>query len=81
MQITRTTPSSITVEKDGLTTKILGESFARGYGSPDFVIHVESIEKWTGGSRQLLIDERERRAIVEFVLKELGRRGWIIEAE
>lgn len=81
MQITRTTPSSITVEKDGLTTKILGESFARGYGSPDFVIQIESIEKWVRGSHQVPIGERERREIVEFVLTELRDRGWIIEAE
>lgn len=81
MQITRTTPSWITVEKDGLMTKILGESFVPGHGSPDFVIQIESIEKWVRGSRQVPIDERERREIVEFVLKELGHRGWIIEAE
>ena len=81
MEITRTMPSSITLEKDGFTTKMLGEFFARGYGSPDFVIQVDSIEKWTGGNCQMPIDESERREIVEFVLTELRHRGWIIEAE
>lgn len=81
MQITKTTPSSITVEKDGFVTKVLGESFAPGYGSPDFIVQADSIDKWISGGRELPIDDSERREIVEFVLKELRRRGWTIEAE
>ncbi|MBR0564870.1 hypothetical protein J5J83_01920 [Azoarcus sp. L1K30] len=81
MKITRTTPYSISVEKNGLKTKALGESFVSGHGSPDFIIDSRSIEKWESEDKTAVIDDYERASIVEFILDELRARGWKIESE
>jgi hypothetical protein len=53
MKIIKTTPCSIEISKDNLVLKIYGESFLRGFGSPDFIIEKSSIKHWTDGVTQL----------------------------
>lgn len=80
-EITRTTPSSITVKNENRIVKIFGESYMRGHGSPDFVIDVSSIINWKDGDSLYPIDAQERERITEFVILELRGRGWDIVAE
>ena len=83
MKIIRTAPYSITVEDKGARTKILGESFVRGHGSPDFIIHSNSIQCWeiVDIKKNIPINEIEKKSIFDYVLKELRGRGWNIESE
>lgn len=81
ISIIKTTPSSITVQVDGKTVKVAGESFARGYGSPDFIIDIKSIKKWDKPFDAVTITEIERNFIIDYLLKELTARKWFITAE
>lgn len=83
MEILRTTPSSILVGYKDMAVKLFGESFARGYGSPDFIIHSSSV---THGSdvrtgQEIALTDAERDEIILFVLTALRKKGWSIESE
>lgn len=81
ISITKTTPSSITVRVDNKTVKVSGESFVRGYGSPDFIIDIASIKTWDKPFDTVAITKSERAFIVEYLLKELTARQWDVTAE
>lgn len=81
ISIVRTTPSSITVQVDAKTVKVAGESYARGYGSPDFSIDIGSIKKLDRPFDKVVITKSERNFILDYLLKELTARNWFITAE
>ncbi len=81
ISILKTTPSSITVKVDDKTVKVFGESFVRGFGSPDFIIDISSIKKWDAPYDDAIVTEEERQIIVQYLLEELTRRNWVVEAE
>jgi len=83
VNIIKTAPYSIEIGKDNLTLKIYGESFVRGYGSPDFIIDTSKIKHWTDKVSGLnyAIDDNEASEIINYVLITLRQRGWNIEAE
>lgn len=81
ISILKTTPSSITLQVEDKTIKVSGESFTRGFGSPDFIIDTSSIKKWDIPFDDILIAEEQRQAIVQYLLDELTRRNWIVTAE
>ena len=81
ISILKTTPSSIILQVDGKTLKVLGESFVRGYGSPDFIIDVASIKFWEKPHDAISITKEESDYIVQYLLDELRRRNWDVIAE
>lgn len=81
ISILKTTPSSITLQVKDKTIKVLGESFARGFGSPDFIIDINSIKVWDTPYEDILVTEEQRKVIVQYLLDELTRRNWIVTAE
>ncbi|MFT4020507.1 MAG: Imm74 family immunity protein [Acinetobacter sp.] len=81
MKIIKTTPYAIIVERDGWHIKIAGETFVRGYGSPDFIIYLNSIKRWEREEKEIPISEEERNMVVSFVLAELRSKRWLIEVE
>jgi hypothetical protein len=80
-KVTRTTPSSVTLSEGTKAVRVMGESFARGYGSPDFVIEVSSIKQWDTPAGEVPISDLERGEIVRFLLAEFKKRNWDIVAE
>jgi hypothetical protein len=81
LSILKTTPSSILVQFGEKTVKIYGESFERGYGSPDFIIDLNSIKAWEKPDANILITDEQRKSIVKYLLNELTLRKWIVTAE
>ena len=81
LEIVKTTPSSILVKEGEKTIKVQGESFARGFGSPDFIIDIGSVRQWSSPSGLIDISPAEREEIIKFLLDELSRRNWIVTAE
>jgi hypothetical protein len=81
ISILKTTPSSITLKVGSKTIKVLGESFVRGFGSPDFIIDVSSIKSWDKPDDSITLTEDERKFILQYLLDELTRRKWIVVAE
>jgi len=76
-----TTPSRIDVECAGKKASLQGESFARGFGSPDFVVFADQPAYWDTPLGKQRIEEAERQAIQAQVLGLLRARGWSIELE
>lgn len=79
--ILQAAPNSITLQVDGKMLKVFGESFVRGYGSPDFVIDVASIRFWEKPHDAISVTKEEADYIVQYLLDELGRRNWNVIAE
>ncbi len=81
ISITKTTPSSIHLQVGDRTIKVCGESFMRGFGSPDFIIDVSSIRHWDVPNQAVAVTDDERKMIVQYLLDELTRRNWAVTAE
>lgn len=81
MEIIRTTPSYIRVKLGERVAKLVGGSFMRGYGSPDFVIDTRALTFWESPYGLMPVTDAERASIIPFVLTTLRSRGWDIAAE
>lgn len=81
ISILKITPSSITVQVGKRTVKVSGESFVRGYGSPDFIIDVSNINNWDKPFNLMAVTEVERNFILDYLLKELAKRKLIVRVE
>jgi hypothetical protein len=46
VELVEITHGHLRVKIGGKSITIYGEAFLRGYGSPDFVLYQNSIEKW-----------------------------------
>jgi hypothetical protein len=81
ISISFTTPYRVDIECVGRTATLLGESFARGYGSPDFIIFANQPICWNTPLGREHIEEAERVAIQTQVLGLLRKQGWLVELE
>lgn len=68
--------------KDGAkSVTVYGEAFLRGYGSPDFLLYQNSIEKWDAPHYQELITSFEKKQLIQFIKEEFSRRKMLLEIE
>lgn len=68
--------------KDGARyVTILGEAFLRGYGSPDFVLYQNSIEKWDAPDDQQDVTSVEKARLIQFLKEDFSRRKMLLEIE
>jgi Immunity protein 74 len=58
-----------------------GEGYARGYGSPDFVIYKNSIQRWDPPFDEVPIDECTKDRIIADLATEMAAKGMTIEVE
>lgn len=79
--VVKTTPSSITIADGDRTMKILGESFARGFGSPDFIIDLGSIRGWNSPAGTIPLGPDEKAQLVRELVDELTRQNWVVVTE
>lgn len=68
--------------KDGLKSiTIYGEALLRGYGSPDFVLYQNTIEKWDAPNGQTTVTHAEKEQLIQFIKDEFLRRKMFLEIE
>lgn len=68
--------------KDGAKSVIVyGEALLRGYGSPDFVLYQNSIEKWDAPNGQEYVTPAEKEQLIQFLKEEFSRRRMFLETE
>ena len=60
---------------------IYGEALLRGYGSPDFVLYQNSIEKWDASNGQEDVTPAEKKQLIQFLKEEFSRRKMLLEIE
>jgi hypothetical protein len=81
VSILNTTPSSIKAKVGEKTVTIEGESFAPGYGSPDFLIFENSVKRWDPPYAEDAIEPDMAAQIVAKVVQILEERKWKVEVE
>jgi hypothetical protein len=79
--IVEITRSHVRMRSGDKTVAVQGEGYARGYGSPDFVIYKNSIIRWDPPFDALLIDEQTKEQILTDLKAEMSRKGMVIEIE
>lgn len=68
--------------KDGARyVTIRGEALLRGYGSPDFVLYQNSIEKWDAPDDQQDVTPAEKAGLIQFLKEDFCRRKMLLEIE
>jgi len=68
--------------KDGAkSVTVYGEALLRGYGSPDFVLYQNSIEKWDTPNDQEDVTPVEKEQLIQFLKEEFSRTKMALEIE
>jgi hypothetical protein len=79
--ITEITRGHVRMDFGDKSVTVEGEAYARGYGSPDFVIYQNSIRRWDAPCQDCLIDEATQREILDALKSEMLRKGIVVEVE
>jgi hypothetical protein len=79
--ITEITRSHVRLQFGNKTVTIEGEGYARGYGSPDFVVYKKSIQRWDSPFDGLPIDEKTRDQILDDLKTKMSEKRMTIEIE
>jgi hypothetical protein len=80
-QILEITRGHIRLQVGDKVVTVQGEGYAREYGSPDFVIFKNSIQRWDPPFVGLEIDERTREQILDALKTEMSKKKITIEIE
>jgi hypothetical protein len=74
--------SRVRAEIGGKTVTIEGEGYLKGYGSPDFVMYKNSLQRWDPPDDGETIDEAMRQTILNGVKAEMeSEKGMTVEIE
>ena len=69
------------VQNGSRSVTIYGEAFLRGYGSPDFVLYQNSIEKWDVPYGQEVVTPAEKQQLIQFLIEEFPRKKMSLEIQ
>ena len=81
MELVEITHGHLRVKIGGKSITIYGEAFLRGYGSPDFVLYQNSIEKWDVPDDKENLTLIEKKQLFQFLKEEFSRRKMCLEIE
>ena len=81
MELVEITHGHLRVKIGGKSITIYGEAFLRGYGSPDFVLYQNSIEKWDAPDDKENLTLIEKKQLFQFLKEEFSRRKMLLEIE
>ena len=81
MELVEITHGHLGVKIGGKSITIYGEAFLRGYGSPDFVLYQNSIEKWDVPDDKENLTLIEKKQLFQFLKEEFSRRKMCLEIE
>jgi len=81
VELVEITHGHLRVKIGGKSITIYGEAFLRGYGSPDFVLYQNSIEKWDAPDDKENLTLIEKKQLFQFLKEEFSRRKMRLEIE
>lgn len=81
MKLVEIARGHIVLEVDGKSIKIYGEALLRGYGSPDFVVYSNSIDRWDFPDDHGKIPDPVKNKILEFLQAEFLKQNMTIAIE
>jgi len=73
--------SHLRVDDGSRSNTIYGEALLRGYGSPDFVLYENGIEKWDPPNEQKDVTSRDKEQLLRFVQEEFIKRKMVLEID
>lgn len=81
MELVEITRGHLWVKVGGKSITIYGEAFLRGYGSPDFVLYQNSIDKWDAPNDEENFSYIDKEHIIQFLKEEFSHRKMRLEIE
>lgn len=81
MELVEITHGHLRVRIREKSITIYGEAFLRGYGSPDFVLYQNSIEKWDAPDDKENLTLIEKKQLFQFLREEFSRRKMCLKIE
>lgn len=81
MELVELTRGHLRVQDDVKSVTIYGEALLRGYGSPDFVLYQNSIEKWDAPNDQEDVTPAKKEQLIQFLREEFSKRKMFLEIE
>lgn len=81
MDLTEIARGHLRVSDGPKSVTVYGEALLRGYGSPDFVLYLNSIEKWDIPNDQEELTPAEKEKLLQFLKEEFARRKMFLEIE
>ena len=81
MELTEIARGHLRVKDGAKSVTVYGEALSRGYGSPDFVLYQNSIEKWDASNGQKDVTPAEKKQLIQFLKEEFSRRKMLLEIE
>ena len=81
MELVEVTRGHLRVKIGARSVTVYGEALLRGYGSPDFVLYQNSIEKWDRPNDQEYVTSTETEQLIQFLKEEFSRRKMFLEIE
>lgn len=81
MELTEISRGHVLVKYGAKKITVYGEALLRGYGSPDFVLYQNSIEKWDAPHEQEQVTPAEKDQLIRFLKEEFSRRKMVLEIE
>jgi hypothetical protein len=67
MKLTEIARGHLRVRDGAKSVTVYGEALLRGYGSPDFVLYQNSIEKWDAPNDQEDVTSAEKERLIQFL--------------
>lgn len=81
MELSEIARGHLRVRDGARSVTICGEAFVRGYGSPDFVLYQNSIEKWDAPHDQEIVTTAEKERLIQFLNVEFPKRKMSLAIE
>jgi len=81
MELTEISRGHLRVKNGTKNITVYGEALLREYGSPDFVLYQNSIEKWDAPNEQEHITPAKKDQLIRFLNEEFSRRKMFLEIE
>lgn len=81
MELTEIARGHLRMKDGAKSVTVYGEALLRGYGSPDFVLYQNSIEKWDAPNDQEDVTPAEKEKLIQFLKEEFSRRKMFLEIE
>jgi Immunity protein 74 len=74
MELKEVSRGHLRVHDGAKSITVYGEPLLRGYGSPDFVLYQNSIEKWDVSDSQEDVAPAEKKQLIQFLKEEFARK-------
>lgn len=79
IKLTEIAHGHLRVRDGAKSVTVYGEALLRGYGSPDFVLYQNSIEKWDAPNDQKDVTSAEKERLIQFLNEGFSRRKMFLE--